>query len=248
MIKGKFIAALILLLPLLFPGCEADYGKIGDADTTVSANIAEIMEAKTGVWYSRYGGNLLDGYTIGRWKNIQKDLGKKLALFPNFYPDAGNSDKTPAGYKLFLSKNSEQPKPDDYYVFYDDTVYLQSEDGSGEGAGNWGFSYIGLVRAVNTFHETKENGAIIIEYFNGSYPQWSQAVINTPLPFFGIYFRVLKPDIIQIANAVVLANLAAGQPYHTETATLQEAIAKNNAENDGEFVSWGVVIPQDREK
>jgi hypothetical protein len=100
---------------------------------------------------------------------------------------------------------------------------------------------------VNTF-EGSQDGAIIIEYFDSGYPQWSATIIDGPLPFFGIFYRVLEPDVIQFANAVVLENLFAGLPYHTETATLEEAIAKNCADNDGEFISWGVVIPQDREK
>jgi hypothetical protein len=50
-----------------------------------------------------------------------------------------------------------------------------------------------------------------------------------------------------MANAIVLENLSAGQKYYTETATLAEAVIKNNADNDGEFIAWGVVIPQDRE-
>ena len=59
-----------------------------------------------------------------------------------------------------------------------------------------------------------------------------------PLPFFGIYYRM--------ANAVDLAALGAGKRYYTETATLEEAVVKNSAENEGKFIRWGVV-PQDRE-
>jgi hypothetical protein len=43
-------------------------------------------------------------------------------------------------------------------------------------------------------------------------------------------------------------DLDAPQKYYTETATLAEAIAKNNSDNDGEFIAWSIVIPQDREK
>jgi hypothetical protein len=250
MIKRKFIAALFMLL--LFSGCELDFGKLGGADITVTADtpesIANIMGSKLGIWYSHYGGTRLDGYRIGRWEYIKQNLGsKKLALFPEFYPDP---DTAPENYKLFLSKGSKEPQPNDYYVFYDDTVYGQNDNGSGEG--NGGFElvtrYIGLVRAVNTFHDTEDTGAIIIEYFNGAYPQWSQDVVKTPLPFFGVYFRVLGTNTIQIANAVELEALSKGEKYYTETGTLKEAIAKNNAENDGEFISWGVVIPQEKEK
>jgi hypothetical protein len=36
-------------------------------------------------------------------------------------------------------------------------------------------------------------------------------------------------------------------PYYTERATLGEAIALNNVENDIEFVNWGEELPFDRE-
>ncbi|MDR2798895.1 MAG: hypothetical protein LBB80_11185, partial [Treponema sp.] len=62
------------------------------------------------------------------------------------------------------------------------------------------------------------------------------------------YYRVLDNGTIQMANAVNLENLYAGKPYYTETQTFQEAIDCNTVENEAEFISWGVVIPQDREK
>jgi hypothetical protein len=165
-------------------------------------------------------------------------MGGKLALFPDFDPD---NPRLHDGYEI---------KDGDYFIFYDDTVYGQ--DNSGEG-GNGGWAglitrYIGIVRAVNIFNDNTETGAVIIEYLEGCYPQWSQDVLIMPLPFFGIYYRVIDPDCIQMANAVDLAALAAKKRYYTETATLQEAVAKNSAENDSEFISWGVVIPQDREQ
>ena len=58
---------------------------------------------------------------------------------------------------------------------------------------------------------------------------------------------MLSPDIVQLANAVDLAALYAGKKYYTEKATLQEAIDTNTVENEAEYISWGVVIPQDRE-
>jgi hypothetical protein len=91
-------------------------------------------------------------------------------------------------------------------------------------------------------------GAVIVEYLDGCYPTWSADITGTPLPFFGVYYRILTADIIQMANAVKLWEMAHGRKYYTETATLEEAIANNNAENDSEYISWGVVIPQDREK
>ncbi|MDR2517655.1 MAG: hypothetical protein LBC88_09790, partial [Spirochaetaceae bacterium] len=66
-------------------------------------------------------------------------------------------------------------------------------------------------------------------------------------PFFGVYYRMLDADTVQMANAVDLAALYAGEKYYTEQATLHEAIALNTVENEAEFISWGIVIPQERE-
>jgi hypothetical protein len=248
-VKKHFVRAVLcgvalFAVAVLIAACDI-YGQVGGADITLTVRadtqegrkgIDSIMGPKIGVWYSHYGKKRLDGYTIGRWKNIKTVLGKKLDRFEGFDPDEP------------VLHDKYEPQPDDYYVFYDDTVYGQGEDGSGSGNGGWNFGYMGIVRAVNIFNGKEGAGAIIIEYLEGCYPQWSKTVVNTPLPFFGVYFRVLEPDVIQMANAIVLENLYAGKPYHTETRTLNEAIAKNNAENDGEFISWGVVIPQDRER
>jgi hypothetical protein len=243
------LPAVALAFCLSLAGCElyTYYGTLGGADRTVSADIEYILAPKAGVWYSHYGRKRLDGYTIGKWKDVKALLGEeKIALFGRLFP-AFDFDN-PVFKKL--AEPSPPVEDEDYFIFYDDTVYGEGEDGSGEGEGGWGFGYMGIVRAVNTF-QNSENGAIIIEYLDGCYPEWLNRYVDIesePLPFFGVYYRVLKPDVIQMANAVELANLFAGMPYHTETATLEEAVEKNNAENDGEFISWGVVIPQDREK
>jgi hypothetical protein len=229
-----FLTLYLILSTLYLVGCAEPYGELGGADKTTSADIASIMEPMSGVWYSHYAAKRLDGYTIGQWKEIKSVLGSKLNLFPSFNPD---SPRLHDGYAI---------QPDDYYMFNDDTVYGQNEDGSGSGNDDWGFGFIGIVRAVNIFNGNPKTGAIIIEYLDGAYPQWSPEVVNTPLPFFGVFYRVLNPDCIQMANAVDLSALANGEPYYTETKTLAEAITKNSAINDGEFISWGVVIPQDR--
>jgi hypothetical protein len=222
------------------PGGDDDETGAGTPGTDKPGNsgIAGIIEAWRGVWYSHYGGLRTDGYRVGRWSEIKDVMGSKLNLFPDFNPD---EPRLHDGYTI---------NDDDYFVFYDDTVY--GEDESGEG-GNGGWEglitrYIGIVRAVNIFNNNVDAGAVIIEYLDGCFPQWSQDVLIMPLPFFGIYYRVINPDCIQMANAVDLAALAAKKHYYTETATLQEAITKNSAENEGEFISWGVVIPQDKEK
>jgi hypothetical protein len=190
----------------------------------------------------------LDGCRIGKWKDFEKliiDSGKN-ALFPNLkwpnaetYPDEFNSNYV--------------PNDEDYFVFYDDTVYGESEDGVG-GNGGWEglvTRYIGIVRGVNLFYDNPDRGAIIIEYLEGAYPTWLDrwsASKGGKRPFFGIYYRVLNPDQVQMANAVDLAALYAGKAYYTEKATLEDAMASNTVDYEAEYISWGVVIPQDREK
>jgi hypothetical protein len=203
------------------------------------------MDSMSGVWYSHYGGRKLDGYRIGKWADRRALLPPgKLALFPGLDIDAPKFRTAASAASVGTAV-----KDTDYFVFYDDTVY---ESGVGDGGnGGWGdlvTRYIGIVRAVNTFDGGTGAGAIIIEYLDGGYPRWSADVQNTPLPFFGIYYRVKSAVCVQMANAVDLAALASGRKYHTETATLAEAIARNSAENDEEFISWGVVIPQDKEQ
>jgi hypothetical protein len=202
------------------------------------SGIAAIIDPWRGVWYSHYGKVRTDGYRVGRWDELREAMGNKLSLFPDFDPD---KPRLHDGYAI---------KDDDYFLFYDDTVYGENDAGEG-GNGGWDSlvtRYIGVVRAVNIFNNNADTGAVIIEYLEGCYPQWSQDVLIMPLPFFGMYYRVINPDCIQMANAVDLAALTAGRRYYTETATLEQAIAKNTAENDSEFISWGVVIPQDRER
>jgi hypothetical protein len=241
------VAALIAPL-LSFASCDLfEYGKLGGADNTYTFNpddnrieFEERMSFMSGVWYSHYAGiGRLDGYRIGKWADFGKlvaDSGK-IALFPEFDPVIYSTGKTPLD--------------DDYFVFYDDTVYGQSDDGAG-GNGGWGegmvFRYIGIVRAVNIFNGDPGRGAVIIEYLRGCAPTWDDDIKDGGRPFFGIYYRVLKPDIVQMANAVDLAALYNGEKYYTETVALDEAVTLNTVENEAEFIAWGVVIPQDREK
>jgi hypothetical protein len=245
-----FLWLLLTAFALPFSSCDV-YGRVGGADKTTTvgsgdepgagepgSGIAGIIDPWRGVWYSHYGAIRMDGYRVGRWGEIEAVMGSKLALFPDFDPA---NPQLHDGYVI---------KDDDYFLFYDDTVYGEDDAGVG-GNGGWEglvTRYIGIVRAVNVFNSNPKTGSVIVEYLEGCYPQWSQDVLIMPLPFFGMYYRVATPDRIQMANAVDLAALAAKKRYYTETATLQEAIAKNTAENDSEFIAWGVVWPQEREQ
>ena len=231
------------LLFILFASC--DYGQLGGADQTGSyipgsAIFDERLSFLSGVWYSHYAGiGRLDGYRIRRWSDLSAaDKTKAQALFPDL--DVSN----PVTYSL------ESPDPNDYILLYDGSVYGQGDDtDAGKNLGN-GSGFMGLVRAINIFNGDKNRGAIIIEYFDGADPKWlkeTQGLAPGAKPFFGIYFRVLSPNLVQMANAVDLAALYAGEPYYTEKRTLNEAIMAFNVENEAEFISWGAAIPQDRE-
>ncbi|MDR2343193.1 MAG: hypothetical protein LBD86_01515 [Spirochaetaceae bacterium] len=237
----------VFLSSIVLSGCADLYGMLGGADSTETFKsenytFKAILDGMSGVWYSHYAGmGRLDGYRIGKWKDFETLMAKKKDLFPNMKKQTYTD---PSGIN--------PPGDDDYFVFYDDTVYGQNDDGTG-GNGGWGdlvTRYVGIVRAVNVFNGNKNRGAIIIEYLDGCAPGWLDGWPESKSggrPFFGIYYRVLGADLVQMANAVDLAALYAGKRYYTETATLEDAIKTNNSENEAEFISWGIVIPQDRE-
>lgn len=230
-----------MVLAVLLATCDLfTYGVLGGADQTETLiqgdpRFERIMSLFSGVWYSRYAGiGRLDGYRIGRWQDFDAVMDGKTALFPAL------ERKT---------ANFPQPWNGDYFVFYDDTVYGEGEDGTG-GNGGWSYfitRYVGIVRAVNIFNSDPDRGALIIEYLKGGCPTWDNDIAYGQRPFFGIYYRVLDSDTIQMANAVDLAALYAKQKYYTERGSLREALELNTVENEAEFISWGVVIPQDRE-
>jgi hypothetical protein len=199
------------------------------------------MAFMSGVWYSHYPGiGRLDGYRIGRWKDFDAIMGAgKLSLFPNLQRSTYTTQT-----------GSNTPREHDFFVFYDDTVYGQN-DGDPENNGSLDglvMRYIGIVRTVNVFGGDPDQGAIIIEYLTGCAPQWDDDIKDGQLPFFGIYYKTIDTDTVQLANAIDLGAMYGGNKYYTETATLQEAIDKNTAENDSAFIAWEVATPQDKEK
>jgi hypothetical protein len=260
---------IVLCIPLLccvLAACELSFGKLGGADeyrTYRPANpensedgdpeFASILDRMCGEWYSHYGADRLDGYRIGKFgvdgENFEQEMGRaKLALFPT------NDDPFEPPYPLYQGGEPEAytPRANDYYLVYDDTVYGQNDQGEGCNGG-WEdlgliMRYAGIVRAVNVFNNDENTGAVIVQYFAGCPPTWTAEVKAGELPFFGMYYRVHNENLVQMANAVELAGLFSGEAYHTETATLGEAIEKNNAVNDSEFISWDIVWPQDRKR
>jgi hypothetical protein len=248
-----FLLSCFALL-VLFSCDLLEYGTLGGADQTDFYKPGdpicdEVMSGLSGEWYSYYAGiGRLDGYRIGKWSDYpdmvvaagKESLLKNIETSP--YKTYGGGDGATA---VFTPSSTP---PEDYFILYDSSVYGQSDDGAGGGA-DWNFGFMGIVRAVNIFNGDKKRGAIIIQYLEGCAPQWDDYIKNGQRPFFGIYYRELtSPDIVQMANAVDLSALYSGQKYYTEQLTLNEAIALNTVENEAEFISWGVVIPQDREK
>ena len=246
--SGKKIIWLIAA-SFLFWSC--DFGQLGGADQTDTYHsgepvFEELLHFLSGVWYSHYAGvGRLDGYRIRKWNELTAaDKTKLQSLFP---VNINN-------LKTYSTQSA--PGNNDYFLLYDDTVYGQQDDDTESTDGNWGFAYAGIVRAINIFNNNKNRGAIIIEYFENADPEWLwdpdgysyQYLSKGEKPFFGIYYRVLESDVVQMANAVDLAAMYAGELYHTEKGTLQEAVNSNSIVNEAEFISWGVVTPQQREK
>jgi hypothetical protein len=242
---------LLALLCCALAGCELyEYGQLGGADRTFSYvsgdsenKFAEVMENLSGVWYSHWAGiGRLDGYRIGKWRDF-----KILVI------DTGKISPDKVDYlnaKTYPGEEGESysPNDEDYFVFYDSSVYGQKDDNSPPNPDwQYNFGFCGIVRGLNLFYDIPERGAIIIQYLEGCAPRWDRDIKDGQLPFFGIYYRFLDPDTVQLANAVDLAALYNGEKYYTEKATLQDAIDSNGVENEAEYIAWGVVIPQDRE-
>jgi hypothetical protein len=243
-VLGIVLGAFIVL--------SCNYGEVGGADKTTAftgAQVREILEPMVSVWYSHYARRKLDGYRIGKWRDRETLIPlEKRALFPNWDINNPKFKPLPTPPGTPPAPPSTLPADDDYFIFYDDTVYeIEAGDGGNGGWDGLVTRYIGIVRAVNIFNDDRDTGAVIIEYLDDAYPTWSNTVLRRPLPFFGMHFRVINQDCIQMANAIDLAALSAGRPYHIETPNLAAALAQHTAERDGEFIAWGIVIPQDRE-
>jgi hypothetical protein len=249
-------ALLMLSFSLvLFSACDLyTYGTLGGMDQTSASfptktnspvdspfyNTLDLMTEPSGIWYSHYAGiGRLDSYRIMKWKDFltdQKTRDRAALLFKDF---------DPATVKTYGTQTAAQN--DDYVVLYDDTVYGQEDDEDSLQA-SWGHGFMAVVRAVNIFNGDEKRGALIVEYLEHCAAYYLETGTGGgALPYYGIYFRVLDPDCIQMANPVNWDAIYNGGNYHTETATLEEAIEKNGVDNEAEFINWGMTIPQDRE-
>ena len=118
--------------------------------------------------------------------------------------------------------------PSERYIIEEDTIEY------GYGGGDSDTNYKGIIRFVSNY--SMNSGIIIIEYTERPY----YASYNGN-PFFGIYYRNLKRDTVQLANAINPDGISA-----PDTATLEEAIGKFTRLNMGSYVNWGRVQPQTR--
>jgi hypothetical protein len=190
----------------------------------------ESMAYLSGSWDSSY-----DGYLVRQWSNYTSTDQSKTA----------ENGLTVSSSNPVTYDSNKNPQTSDYVAAYLD-------------GGGWGFSYMGLVRAINIFDKTGDPnlwGAIIIEYFEGGDPEWLsdpdgysyQGLEPGEKPYFGMYFQAYSQDQVGMANAVDLNALSSGNPYYTEEATLQAAITKNTKANRDNFISYSVVMPQQRQ-
>ena len=227
--SNKKRSVLIFIIAFFLFSC--DYGQLGGADKTetyypTDALFKERMDFLCGNWSSSY-----DDYSIRKWSDFDaEDKARAQIHFPTL--DV-NDPKT---------YSAQEIPPNSYYVvLFDDNA----------GGESWGYGFMGLIRAINIFNDEKNRGALIVEYFEGADPLWlseTQGLTRGEKPFFGIYYKVIDSDTVQMANAVDLAAMYAGNHYYTEQGTLDEAIETFNVENEAEFIDWGVVTPQERKK
>jgi hypothetical protein len=231
---------VFIFLAAIFLFWSCDHGQLGGADKTdtyypTDALFKERLEFLCGTWVSSY-----DGYRTCKWGDFStEDKARAQALFPDINLNANNP-------KTYLKQDF--PQAGDYIVLFDD-------DTAGSG---WGgdFCFMGLVRAINIFYGDKKHGAVIIEYFEKADPLWLsdadgfayQGLTRGEKPFYGIYYRVIDSDAVQMANPIDIAALLAEEFYYTEKGTLNEAIKTFTVENEMEFVSWATASVQNREK
>jgi len=236
--RMKNVILTLFAAGFLFWSC--DHGQIGGADRTdthypADALFEERLDFFCGTWYSYepYNNDKMDGYRIREWSTLTNaDKTRVQALFSGINFNADNP-------KTYATQDF--PQDGDYVVLFDDNASGSS----------YGFGFMGMVRAINIFNGNKNRGSVIIEYFKNAAPLWlseTQGLTPDEKPFFGIYFRVLSTDTVQMANPVDLAGMYDKQPYYTEKGTLDEAIKTFDVENEAEFITWGVVFPQIREK
>jgi len=130
--------------------------------------------------------------------------------------------------------------PAERYLIEENTIqygYGSSSEGGTENDGAESeFDFKGNIHFVSNF--SSNSGVIIIEYFDTHRPRYAGYNGNS---YFAVYYRNLKNNTVQLANAINLVDLNA-----PETATLEEAIKKFTRLGMSGFVDWSVVQHQSR--
>ena len=125
--------------------------------------------------------------------------------------------------------------PAERYVI--DEIAIQYGYGSTfEGGMESEYDFKGNICFVSNY--STNSGVIIIEYIDKERPKYAGYNGNS---FFGIYYRNLKNNTVQLANAINLSDYSA-----PDTATLEEAIAKFTRLKMGSYVDWSAVQHQSR--
>jgi len=120
--------------------------------------------------------------------------------------------------------------PAERYVIEENTIQY------GYGEGESQYDYKGDILFVSNY--SADSGVIIIKYFDTERPSYTGYNGNL---FFGIYYRNLKNNTVQLANAINLSDFTA-----PDTKTPEEAIAKFTRLKMGNYVDWSAVQHQSR--
>jgi hypothetical protein len=104
------------------------------------------------------------------------------------------------------------------------------------GDDNWGTGFRGNIRFVSNY--SSESGVIIIEYTEK--PNYE---LYNDKNFFAVYYQNLHSDWVQLANAINPDLQSA-----PDVDSLEEAVAKFTRLQTGNYVNWGIVMPQRRIK
>jgi len=118
--------------------------------------------------------------------------------------------------------------PGERYSIDDSTIQFGNDSGTSP------TSFKGDIRFVSNFSAAA--GVIIIEYAEApTYPLYNGK------QFFAVYYRDLKTDTVQLANAINLSDFSA-----PDTETLEEAVKKFTRLSIGAFINWGIVQHQSK--
>ena len=115
------------------------------------------------------------------------------------------------------------------YIIDENTLRYISHD---EDYSAFDSDYTAAIRFVSNY--SSNSGVIIVEYTSGNI--WGFPY-DEDYPFTATYYRNLGGNTVQLANAYDASGL-------TETATLDEAIAKFTRSKMDTYVSWSYVQPQ----